>query len=249
MTKSIEWLKRSDSPAVRLICFPYAGSGPSVFRSWVKLVPHDCDLLAVSLPGREKRLNEPYCESVNDVLSDLSGIEELVFDLPFMVFGHSMGALIAFEFVRKLQSEKLSLPKLFVASGCVAPQEIHKRRKISSLCDAEFLKQLRSYQGTPESIFKDQELLKIFTPRLRADMKILDDYMFISGKKINCPILGMYGDDDQYVPDHLFSSWKELTQEAFFAREFSGGHFYINELRNQVINNIFEFEKKLIAGV
>jgi medium-chain acyl-[acyl-carrier-protein] hydrolase len=241
VNKSIVCLKKRDNPTLRLFCFPYAGGTSQVYRSWINMIPSYCELFAIVLPGREGRYQESFLTSLADVLAEINLAISSLLDIPFIFFGHSMGALIAYELLKKIELKNSSTAEALAVSACKPPQDIFFKEKISHLSEEEFFNRLRAYGGTPNEILNDKELLQIILPRLRADIKILESYQFREGEKLNCPILGFCGKQDPYAPPDLFSRWDTCSQKKFIQEEYTGGHFYIQQFQHEVIKKIFSF--------
>lgn len=244
MSSCIQILKKSDFPAQRLFFFPYAGAGAYAYRPWANLLDEHTDLIAIRLPGRESRCGQPFFTSMNQIVSELVCAVDPLLNLPAVFFGHSMGALIAFELARKLQKMEKQNIKLLVVSACFAPQNISLRDSLSLLDDESFLSRISLYGGIPAEILNDDELMKMIFPRLRADMSILDSYQYIETEKLNCPILSLYAEDDACVPTDFINQWKSQTNVEFMSKKFSGGHFYINENKDRILRTMLNYKTK-----
>src|SRR5690349_12346622 len=140
---------------LRLFCFPYAGGGAYLFRSWKDSLPENVEIYSVQLPGRENRLSEPPFKRLPLLVEKISQVLEPFLEIPFIFFGHSMGTLISFELARQLRKEKLQLPLHLFVSGRQAPQLMDRSEPIHQLPDREFIEKLRSYNGTPEAVLQN----------------------------------------------------------------------------------------------
>src|SRR5687767_5694217 len=185
-------------PRVRLFCFPYAGSGASVFAAWHSHMPAEIEISAVQLPGRETRLREKLVTHLPELVRIL--IEEVeVPDEPFAFFGHSMGALVAFEMTLALRARHLREPIHLFVSGCRAP---HMRERFATLYqrpDARLTAELRHLGGTPEEVFQNPELLQILLPIFRADLALCASYVCRGIAPLDCPITAFGALDDPRV--------------------------------------------------
>src|SRR3546814_4467064 len=92
---------------LRLFCFPHAGGAASSYFAWAGAL-EAVDVLAVQPPGREGRLAEPLIADMTTLLDRLVAAIEPQLDRPFVFFGHSMGALVAFETARDRKSTRLN---------------------------------------------------------------------------------------------------------------------------------------------
>ena len=229
----------------RLICFPYAGGGALIFRRWHEyLFPNirsgikpDIEICPVKLPGRENRIREPLPDNLFLLVKKLEKEIRPFLDRPFAFFGHSMGALIAFELAKKLRNKKAPQPFHLFVSGRRAPQ-IKPAPPIHNLSDNQFIEKLRKYGGTPEAVFQEPQLLDLFLPILRADFALNDNYTYINEKPLKCPVTAFFGTHDKIAPKDYVSAWKEQTDSQFDLHMIKGGHFFLNEQTENMLNII-----------
>jgi medium-chain acyl-[acyl-carrier-protein] hydrolase len=224
------------NPQMRLYCFPYAGGSASIFDGWQNALPHGTELRAIQLPGRGTRFNEP-------ALTCWSGLTEaiaaMVADdpLPSVFFGHSMGALVAFEVARALHAKGRRTPALLIASGCSAPRARPESRIRQSMSDAELIQELESYCGTPAEILEHKELMALLLPMLRADFALVEDYVYRPSPPLACPIVALAGQQDEITADQI-AAWAQETGGGFDEVWFEGDHFFLNSERDQVLQTI-----------
>ena len=239
--------KPQPSATLRLICMPYAGSGPAAFRPWATLLPAWIELCIVQLPGRESRWREvPYSDmdslidALTGALLDASHPTNLL-DRPFALFGHSMGALVAFELARALQRRKRPAPAHLLVSGRRAPQINDPEPPFSPLSDDEFVHEIiRRYNAIPKVILDDTEMLRLFLPTLRADMAVLEAYTYADAPQLDCPITAFGGVDDARAGRSDLAAWRAQTRDSFQLRQFPGDHFYLNPQREALVKYIVE---------
>jgi medium-chain acyl-[acyl-carrier-protein] hydrolase len=223
---------------VRLLCFPYAGSGASMYRKWVEEAPPDLDVCPVQLPGREGRCHEtPYStlEPLLDVLCD-----ELApwTDAPFALFGCSMGAIVAAELADALQRRAgKTAAHLFVAARR-APGRPDSRPPTAGLSNAEFLAQLREYNGTPSELLDDPDAMAFYLPCLRADFALCERFVPRPGATIDCPLTVLGGTEDADVSPDDLEAWRPVTTSAFASCTFAAGHFFVNTCRDAVLATV-----------
>ncbi len=170
---------------LRLFCFPYAGGAASLYRTWPQHLPPTIELCAVQLPGRENRIREsPYTNLVDLVAALLPNLLP-VLDKPFALFGHSMGALIAYEVARQLQQHR-QIPTHLLVSGRRAPVLPEPEALPHTLpSDEAFLRELhRRYHNIPTVLFEETELRALFVPLLRADLTLVETYQCIACHRI-----------------------------------------------------------------
>ena len=214
---------------LRLLCFPYAGGGPSVFSGWPRALPSDVELCAVQMPGRERRLSEPPITDWDEVVDRMvDGLAPWT-ERPCALFGHSLGAVLAFELARRLRRlPRCGLVHLFV-SGCRAPHLPFGDGAIHHLPDQEFVDGLRRLRGTPEELFDSPELLELFLPVLRADLMLAETYACRGDAPLDVPISAYGGREDAQETPPMVSEWRAHTTSAFLSSTFPGGHFFVKE--------------------
>lgn len=232
-TPPTAWLRywhRKPQARVRLFCFPYAGGGASVFRTWSELLPQDIEVCPVQLPGREERLLESPFSNLPSLLDALVPALLPYLDMPYALFGHSMGSLISFELARSLQQmEHSHMPVYLFVSGHSAPQIPDPDPPIHHLPDSEFIEELRHFGGTPDELLQNTEFLELLMPLLRNDFALCDTYKYAHGKTLNCPISAFGGLQDPEAPHDGISAWRIQTSGSFRLYFFEGGHFFIRK--------------------
>ena len=229
MTAKTPWLacpRPNPQARLRLFCFPYAGAGASVFYPWSSQLPGDIELWAVQPPGRENRLREALLTRLSPLVQTLAPILNPYLDRPFVLFGHSVGALVSFALARELRRQNYPLPKHLFVSGRRAPQTPALRPPIHQLPDAAFVAELRRYNGTPEVILQNRELLELFLPILRADLAISETYSYVPEAPLNFPISAFGGLEDEGVSRDRLAAWEEQSDRGFTLQMFPGGHFF-----------------------
>jgi medium-chain acyl-[acyl-carrier-protein] hydrolase len=234
------WLSRphpNPTARLRLFCLPYAGGGESIFRTWWQALPGDVEVCAVRLPGRDARYREPLFARVSPLVRALA--DALAPDLarPYALFGHSMGARIAFELTREQRRRGQPEPALLVASGRAAPH-CPPRDLMSALPVDQLLDRLRKLDGTPEAVLREPELMAMFLPIVRADLAVseLEDHR--PEPPLACPIVAFGGTDDQRCTRDELAGWRDHTAGSFTLEQFSGGHFFINTASRSVLASL-----------
>jgi medium-chain acyl-[acyl-carrier-protein] hydrolase len=234
----IRTFKPNPKAKLRLYCFPYAGAGTLVFRRWASELPPEIEVSAVQLPGRETRFKESPLTELPHLVSMLTGIfYPYRLDRSFALFGHSLGALIAFELARNLAKQYKVTPAHLFASARIAPHTRDPRGKIYTLSDSAFKAKLRELNGTPEEVLDNPEMAPILAT-LRADFALNENYMFAAGEPLDTPISAYGGHDDPRVNEQELSAWEIHTRKAFHLRQFPGDHFFIETARPLVLKTI-----------
>jgi medium-chain acyl-[acyl-carrier-protein] hydrolase len=235
-----EWIVRTRKagPLVRLVCVPYAGGAASAFRLWPHCLPNWAELCAVQLPGREQRHREALTTVMPAAVNAVAEALLPLSDVPLVLFGHSMGAIIAYETARLLQRlHGISIRHLIV-SGRRAPHVPSMRPDMHSLPRAGLVDQLRRLNGTPGEVLNDAEMLDIMLPIIRADFELIETYRPSDAAPLGCPVTAVGGDADPDVSPTMLQDWRVTTSNAFDTRVFPGDHFYLNSQRLPLVDFI-----------
>jgi len=223
---------------IRLLCFPYAGSGASIYRTWGEELPDTVEICPVQLPGRENRYREPAYSRFEPLIEALcDGLKPLL-EFPYALFGYSMGAFIAFELARKLRRRGDCGPKRLFISARRGPRLADTRQAISDLPDAEFIQQLATYEGTPKDIIKDPEIMAFYLSTLRADFRLCETYKYVPGELLNCPLSVYGGCDDASLTHQDIQAWNIETTSSCAIKLFNGGHFFIHSCRTALLQSL-----------
>jgi medium-chain acyl-[acyl-carrier-protein] hydrolase len=233
-------LGRNPSARLRLFCFPYAGGNAAMFRKWQSRFPRDIEVCPVELPGHGRRLGEPAFTSVRLMLDALMNVISRRLDKPFALYGHSMGATIAFELARELLIERDLSPTHLFVSARRAPQIPNSDPPTHNLPETDFIEELRRLEGTPPEVFQSEELLGLMMPLLRSDFELVETYNYISGRPLSCPITAMGGIDDKDVTREQLQAWCEVSSGKFLLRMFAGNHFFVYPAEAVVISAVIK---------
>ena len=226
---------------LRLFCFPFAGGTATLFRHWSAQLPTWVEVVAVQLPGRDGRRQEPLYTSVAALVSDLSKQLIPILDQPFAFFGHSLGAIISFELARELRRQNKSIPSWLCLSARCAPQSKDDKISLSSLDSHEFTQHmLHRYQGIPEEILREPELMNLFIPILRADITMVETYEYKNEVPLECPVTVIGGTDDLSVTMTQLNDWRQHTSVRFSLRQIPGDHFFIRSNPHALLRIIAE---------
>lgn len=232
---AIEW-----DTKVRLLCFPFAGAGASLYRSWIDALGPKIDVWPIELPGRGSRWGEPLFVRMALLVQRLVHDLESVFEPPFSFFGHSMGAFIAFELARKLRRDGSPLPTRLIVSAARAPQIPDPDQPLHAKPDAELLKEIRRLNGIPGPLLDTPDLLKILLPTLRADLTVCETYTYRSEPPLSCSVSAYGGSEDHAVRRHFLAGWRNQTTADFDIRIFPGDHFFLQTARDALLRVISE---------
>ncbi|MGV9668419.1 thioesterase II family protein [Nocardia niigatensis] len=224
------WIRRfgpaPDAPH-RLVCFPHAGGSASYFFKWMQALAPEIDVLAVQYPGRQERRTETVVDDIGQLADHIAA--ELLPWLyrPTSFFGHSMGAILAFEVALRLERSGTRLTELFV-SGRRAPATSRDERTYLA-GDAELLDDVVRLGATDAAALADPEIAAMVLPVIRGDYRAIERYRWTDGTRVRCGITAFTGDDDPKTTVAEMAEWRAHTHGEFELREFRGGHFFLNE--------------------
>lgn len=230
-------LHRPPAPRHSVICFPYAGAGPLAFRDWPQAFGAETEVLAVRLPGREIRLDEPCLEDMAAVLPPL--VAELT---PWMarrpvLFGHSLGAAVAHAAADALTAAGTP-PRALVVSGRRAPH-LPPRQPVPLPPGDDWLgRRLARLGGTPAEVLADAELMAMLLPILRADFALSERYQPQGPAPLPLPVLALTGEDDAEVAVAEVAAWQRVAGAGFTLRVLPGGHFFLNAHKRMIAEMI-----------
>jgi surfactin synthase thioesterase subunit/glycosyltransferase involved in cell wall biosynthesis len=208
----------------RLFCLPHAGAGAAAYAGW-QFLP-GVAVCAARLPGRESRIAEAPFERMKPLVEALADAIKPYLDRPFALFGHSMGAVVAFELARELRRRGLPHPHLLIASGARAPQYRRAHVPPPDPTDEELLSALRQIDGKHADWFDVPAVAHAILPALRADTSLYRNYLYEEEDPLYCPIRAYGGTEDPHVSAEHLRNWGLQTQQTFRMLQFSGGHFY-----------------------
>jgi surfactin synthase thioesterase subunit len=212
---------------VQLLCLPFAGAGASFFHPWRELGVDGVTLHPVQLPGRERRIAEP---AYTDVHRAADGLLPEIVRLrlgpgPVALFGHSLGAVLAYELARRMEARGYPVAHLFV-SGSPAPWSTRLQRA-SGLSDERFLARVEEFAGYRHAVFDHPEMRALLLPTLRADVEMHEAYRPRSSDPIAAPITALRAASDRLVSATDAAAWRAATTGAFTLVEPPGGHMYL----------------------
>jgi medium-chain acyl-[acyl-carrier-protein] hydrolase len=241
-SSSNRWIVAAGSKpeaTVRLFCFSHAGAGGAAYRGWGGAAPLELEVCTVQLPGRENRLREAPFTSLTELVKALTDSLQSTNDRPFAFFGHSLGAIIAFETVRQLRRSGGPLPTTLFVSASRAPQLPWPHPPVQHMGDLELLNEVhRRYGSVPSLILEDVELRQLLTPALRADMTLIENYHYEMEAPFDFPIVAFGGDIDSMVGRSEIERWNEQTSKSFKLRMLDGDHLFLQTRCKDLLEDI-----------
>ncbi|WP_068618109.1 thioesterase II family protein [Paenibacillus tuaregi] len=225
---------------IRLFTIPYSGSSASIYLSWKRLLPDQVEVVPLELPGRGKRFGSKLCQSMSELIEDLySHIQNQLDGQPYAVFGHSLGGLVAYELCVKLMENGHHLPMHLFLSGCNPPHLRYGEENLHTLPDALFLQEIAKLGGITPELQVNPEVMRVFVPIIKSDYKIYELYAG-KGTAVKLPIdfSVLAGKNDPLMPVESGREWKKYTKGSFRMTEMEGGHFFIHDQLDHVINAV-----------
>lgn len=226
--------------ALRVFCLPHAGAGASAYRLWNRELPPELQLCPVQLPGRENRLGERPREDARILTRALADALRPFLDRPYVVFGHSMGALLAYELTCELRRRKLQLPEHLFLSAHRAPHVPGRLPHIHLSDRAAFRAELKQMDGTPAAVLEQEELMQIAEPILRADFKLCETYTWEPTEALDIPMSVFGGLHDTRVSRAVLEPWQQHSRRPVQLRMFPGGHLFVQQCRSEVVSAMLE---------
>jgi len=221
---------------VRVFCFPHAGGNSRAFLDWQPLLGNDAELVAVCMPGRGHRIDEPAPASMAELVDGAAEAISARSDRPFLLFGHSLGALVAFEVARRLDG----VPTFghLVASGCSAPSLLPSQRVIRAarLKGQAFAEAVGFFGGLPPEVVADEDLRELLLPGLQADFRLVAGYRYQAGAPLAVGLSLINGWDDPHIGEDTLRPWRREVQNEPDYQWVDGGHFYFSPRPHAIVD-------------
>ncbi|CAL2079458.1 Thioesterase domain-containing protein [Tenacibaculum sp. 190524A02b] len=240
---------------MRIIAFPFAGGNSYSFKFLEEaLAKNKITIEAVEYPGRGNKISEPLTSNIGEIIKKvipqvLQKVMSLKENEPYMLYGHSMGGLIAYLTAIELAKTKLPKPKCLVVSGKSAPA-VKYNRGISKMTSEDFWNTMKKVGGTPDELLNNEILKEFYEPIIKSDYKAVEDYEYKQERKLKYPIDVFYGRDDIFPLEQMLP-WVQETTEDIKTYELSGGHFFIYDhvpLLVEHFTSVFKSKDELIAN-
>ena len=214
--------------AINLFCLPFAGGSYYAYRDFERYLSGGIRPVLLDFPGHGRRLKEPLLTDLHDMADDVFSQIRAHLHEPYAIYGHSMGAMVAYLAARKVEKEKMPEPVHLFLTGRQAPSVESKEKDAYLLPKQEFIRRLGEYGGIPKEVLAEKELLDFFEPIIRADFQAIGTYLHTENgaAPLNVPITVMIGLNDTVSYQEVLK-WQEITHKKITVRQFPGGHFFI----------------------
>ncbi|HZF13058.1 MAG TPA: thioesterase domain-containing protein [Thermoanaerobaculia bacterium] len=233
-----------ERPRLPLYCFPYGGAGASAYRGWGEELPSWIDVRPMQFPGRENRFREPLHTRLEPLVAEMAGRVET--KEPYALFGHSLGALVAFELTRTLRRTGRPTPALLVLSGFGAPHLLRDRPRVTHLAPDAFWERVAAHYDVTPEVLAEPLLRELAYPVLRADLEIVETYVHRPEAPLDLPLVAWGGVGDPEASEEQVTAWKEHSRQPVEVRIFPGGHFYVNSSRPAVLAALAEAARRAV---
>lgn len=227
---STAWLRRyhpGPERPVRLVCFPHAGGSASFFHPASARFADTAEVLALQYPGRQDRRREPCVDDITVLADRVADALRALPPKPTVYFGHSMGAVLAFETAWRLERADAG-PRHVLVSGRRAPSTV-RAESVHRMDDDGVIAELKLLNGTASAVLTDDEILRMALPAIRGDYRAIENYRCPADRRISCPITALTGDSDPKTTEDEARAWAGHTSAGFAMRVFAGGHFFLIE--------------------
>lgn len=218
--------------------FPCAGSGAADYATWTKWFPPTVELYAIRYPGRESRFKEKPYAGWSEARAELVGACAQQLDIPFAFFGHSLGALLAFETAHSLWSQYRSSPQHLFIFACHGPRLPLKRAPVAQQPNGKLLEYVQGLCGIPSDVAQNTELMALLLPAIRADMALAETYRYVSKPPLPCPITVYGGKDDVEVLPQELDAWEQETSGEFHLEMLACGHFLSAGTKDEMLQSM-----------
>ncbi|MFD7627260.1 thioesterase II family protein [Streptomyces sp. NPDC059851] len=219
---------------VRLLCFAHAGAGTSAFHRWNTLLGSAATPEPQLLPGRDARRREPRVTTRHALLADFHHLFAQQPPAPYVLYGHSLGGLIAYTLTRALHTAGLPLPALLAVGACPPPGESGHLISSAEAPDHELVRVLEKFQAAPDDTEPGDLWHRLVLPVLRDDLRLAADLRTAAqdpatGGPVPVPLLAVGGSQDALVPTETLRGWSTWTDSRFIHRTLPGGHFFVRD--------------------
>ncbi|MGC5010638.1 thioesterase II family protein [Streptosporangium sp. DT93] len=226
------WVRRFHEGPDRapfLVCFPHAGGSANYFSPLSGMLRSSAQVLALQYPGRQDRRHHRCLTTIDAFADEVFAALEPIMKQPVAFFGHSMGAMIAFEVATRMRERLDTEPGVLMVSGRRAPSRHREEPGVHLRDDDGIVAELKGLSGTDTRVLDDPDVLDMILPAVRGDYTAVETYRYRPRPVLGCPIVALTGDEDPKADLDEVEGWRDHTTGAFRMHTFRGGHFYLVE--------------------
>lgn len=246
-TKWLPYGTQRTHARLRLLCLPYAGGNARMFRHWDAATPEGVEVCPVELPGHGTRRGEGCATSMSSLVEAMAEEMEALLNVPFAIFGYSMGGLIGFELARMLRRQYGREPAALLVAAQNAPSVPLERATARGSTDEELSAALYCSGGMSHEALANVRFMRAFLPVLRADYTLVDTYAYASERPLQCPIHLYAGADDALVSERGQAEWRRETSGGFAVHRFPGGHYFLRDDEDRFLASVSGLLRELIG--
>lgn len=226
---------------ISLFCIPYSDSSASIYYKWRMELIENITLVPLKLAGRGARIRQPLCRTMDDAIQDLYQQFNRHYDGgKYVLFGHSLGGLMAFELAHYILQQGHPMPMVIFFSGCRPPDHAHDKPILHTLTDADFMYEIAKLGGISGEVFRNKELMDLFTPIIKNDYRLYEQYIYQpKPQRFDCTLVLLHGDADSLVALEELPLWEKFTDRETKTIIFpQADHFFIDKNYKQVVNMV-----------
>ena len=235
------------SEKIKVFAFPFAGAFEFSYNQIKGFFGSQIEFKTLSLAGRGKRHGEKLMKNVLDISDDLYNLIKNDLHTPYILFGHSLGALLGYLVLKRIRNENKPMPLQVFFTGAKSPSKRLKTTERYLLKKEEFTKVIKNLGGSSDEVLDNPELMDYLEPILRADLEALETYVYEDDDPMEFPLFVAAGTEENISKDDL-AAWTEITTGSFEMKWYKGSHFFIFDTREKIMEDICERIKKITNG-
>ena len=232
-----------------LICFPHAGGSKFSYNRFVDVAPGDLTVIPIELPGRGARIHEDLIHDtpgmVDDVFNQIKG--KVMTDVPYALYGHSMGALVGYLVTRRIAQERMPMPIHLFFSGAKPPSTIEDEPPVHLFKREELIDELRKLGGIPDRILNNEKLIHFLEPIVRADFRVIRTYQHQRGLPFDLPLTVIIGTRENISAPQA-QLWQQETSKKIELKFFEGDHFFIFDHAPEIMRLVYQRISEVIVS-
>lgn len=222
-----------------MFALPYAGGSASIYHNWISRLEPVFEVCPYEYAGHASRFSEQFFSSIEEAAEDVSEWIRKHQPKDYILYGHSMGSLVALETEFILEQKNMALPKAVIMAACRPPHLRGKGKQLGALSQEDLMKYMISRGQYDPEILESEELLAILSDIMYADIQIYAKYKrtYESGK-IHVPLIALAGEEDEETPPEDMEEWGRYTDHPFEFHMCKGNHFFAFNENEEFIDDL-----------